>query len=78
MKTLLDFLKSSTGELSSKRLAFIFCQPFIIIGFLGAGSFLLERGQYILVLDLWNSFLFYSAALGGLVTSELFKPTRKK
>lgn len=78
MKTLLDFLRSATGDLSSKRLAFIFLQPFVVIGFLGISYVLLKKGQFALALDVWNSFLFYSAALGGLVTSELFKPTKKK
>lgn len=70
MKTLLAFLQSSSGELSSKRLAFLFCQPFIIL----AALFLIKE---LVATDpktaykVFVAFCTYSSLLGGMVTSEL-------
>jgi len=79
MNTFLQFLQSSSGELSSKRLAFIFCQPFIFIIALRLIEGFIENGDLDLAFNVFVVICIYSSLLGGMVTSELIlKLTGKK
>ncbi len=65
------FLQGSKGEMSSKRLAFIFSMPFLVVGTLSICNKLIKVGRPELAVDLWTCFFWFVAGLGGLVTSEL-------
>jgi hypothetical protein len=67
----LKFLQSSSGESSSKRLAFLVIQPFIIIGFFYIISRLTKLNNAEMIGHIWNGLLIYCAFLGGMVTSEI-------
>lgn len=71
MNTFLKFLQSSSGELSSKRLAFIFCQPFIILMALRLIEGFIDNGDSELAFKVFVALCVYSSLLGGMVTSEL-------
>lgn len=71
MKKLLEFLQSSSGELSSKRLGFLSTLPFATYGTYRLCIKLIVSGNAVLAVNIWNSFLIFSGFLGGFVTAEL-------
>ena len=71
-KDKLGFLQSSTGEKSSKRLAFLSSLPFVYIGTLWLCDRMIQSDHADSAVALWNSFLLLVAAFGGFVTSEMF------
>jgi len=64
------FLQAASGVNSSKRLAFIFCQPFIIVMALYLIKELVDTDPKI-AYKVFVAFCTYSSLLGGMVTSEL-------
>ena len=77
LEKLLQFLSSSSGELSSKRLTFIASAVIYSIGSVGFVAYLIHEGQYQEALELWNSFGLFTGLSGGLVTAELFQKKDK-
>lgn len=81
MNWLTKTLQSSTGEMSSKRVAFLFSQPFIVFCTIFMLNRLLKDGQYDFAVTVYNTFAIYCLVLGGFVTSELLlklNPFNKK
>lgn len=64
-----------TGVSSSKRLAFLFCQPFITISTMVFIQEMIEREKYEYAVEIYKYFAFYCLFLGGFVTSEIFLKT---
>jgi hypothetical protein len=71
MNKLLEFFQSSAGELSSKRLGYLATIPASIWGTIHLCNKLIATGNGALAVDLWNSFLVFSAILGGFVSVEI-------
>lgn len=74
MSKFLEFLQSSTGEMSSKRLGYLSTVPASIFGTIYMCNKLIEANNAALAVDLWNSFLIFSAVLGGFVSVEVILP----
>lgn len=66
-----SFLKNSKNEKSSKRLGYLSTLPFINIGTIWLCSILIKTNHPKYAIDVWNSFLIFSAVLGGFVSMEL-------
>lgn len=77
MSKILEFLQSSTGEMSSKRLGYLSTVPASIFGTIYMCNKLIEAGNPSMAVDLWNSFLVFSAVLGGFVSVEVILPIIK-
>lgn len=77
MSKLLEFLQSSTGEMSSKRLGYLSTIPASIFGTIYMCNKLIQAGSAAMAVDLWNSFLVFSAVLGGFVSVEVILPIIK-
>lgn len=71
MKNLLKFLQSSSGENSSKRLAFLLSILIACYGVINTSGRLIDSDNPELAVDLWQSFFIFVAFLGGFVTAEL-------
>lgn len=69
--SLINFFQSSSGESSSKRLAFLASQPIVFTGFLYLIYSLSNGPKPELAITAWNSFLVYCGFLGGMVTAEI-------
>lgn len=67
---ILEFLQSSSGELSSKRLGYLSTIPASILGTIFLCNKLINSGHPEHAVTLWNGFLFFSAILGGFVSFE--------
>ncbi len=68
---ILEFLQSSSGENSSKRLAFLSGHLFITLTTLILGDRLIDHKQYDYAVTVYNSYLIYCTVLGGFVTAEI-------
>jgi len=68
---LLQFLQSSSGENSSKRLAFLIGHLSITSGFFWAANKFILNNHPELVVEIYNSYLIYCSILGGFVTAEI-------
>lgn len=80
MNKLLEFLQSSSGEMSSKRLSFLSTMFCVLVGTFWICNKLIATGHPELAVDLWNSFFIYSAVLGGFVSIEIIQnliPSRR-
>lgn len=71
MTELLKFLQSSTGENSSKRLAFIIALLIACFGVINSSNRMIDTDHADLALSLWQSFFLFVGFLGGFVTAEL-------
>lgn len=65
------FLKNSKNEKSSKRLGYLSTVPFSTVGTIWLCSVLVHTNHPKYAVDVWNSFLIFSAVLGGFVSMEL-------
>ncbi len=70
MGKLLEFLQGSSGELSSKRLGYLSTIPVVLGGTIWICNKLILTANAALAVDVWNSFLIFSAVLGGFVSVE--------
>lgn len=77
MNKFLEFFQSSAGEMSSKRLGYLSTIPASIFGTTYICNKLINSGNPQLAVDLWNSFLIFSAVLGGFVSVEVLLPIIK-
>jgi hypothetical protein len=68
---LFEFLQGSSGENSSKRLAFLLGHISITFGFFWTGNKFIDTNHPELVLEIYNSYLFYCSILGGFVTADI-------
>ena len=64
--------------MSSKRLGYLATIPASILGTTYICNRLINSGNPQLAVDLWNSFLMFSAVLGGFVSVEVFKKNTKE
>jgi TRAP-type C4-dicarboxylate transport system permease small subunit len=71
LNKLLEFLQSSSGENSSKRLVWIGSSIALIYEFFRAMNQLIESGHPSDAVDLFNYFMIFVAISGGLVTIEV-------
>lgn len=68
---ILEFLQSSSGENSSKRLAFLSGHSAITFATMYFINKLINLKEYELAVDVYNSYLIYCTVLGGFVTAEI-------
>jgi len=68
---LFQFLQSSSGENSSKRLAFLLGHLSISFGFFWASNKFIQNDHPDLVVEIYNSYLIYCSILGGFVTADI-------
>ena len=73
MNKIMEFLCGITGNLSSKRLAFISSLPFVYFGTIYFTNKLINLGEYQEAVSLWTWFFILVAVFGGFVSAELFK-----
>ena len=73
MNKIFQFLQSSTGELSSKRLSFIITIIAYTLGSLYFVNKLINVGKAELAINLWNVFAIVVLFLGGYVTADLIE-----
>lgn len=73
MNKIMEFLRGVTGDLSSKRLAFLSSLPFVYLGTFYFTNKLINLKQYDKAVDLWTWFFILVAIFGGFVSAELFK-----
>jgi hypothetical protein len=73
MSKLLEFLQSSSGELSSKRLGYLSTIPFTLLGTIWICDKLIKNSHPELAVEVWNSFFIFSAILGGFVSLEILQ-----
>jgi hypothetical protein len=66
-----QFLKSSSGELSSRRLGYLSTIPATIFGTFYLCNELIDKGAAEPAVNLWSSFLIFSAVLGGFVSADV-------
>lgn len=67
----LQFFQSSSGENSSKRLAFLISIIIAGYGVISSTNAMIMEGKADQAVALWGYFFFYSAVLGGFVTLEM-------
>jgi hypothetical protein len=73
MQSIIEFLRGITGDLSSKRLAFLSSLPFVYFGTLYFTNKLINLKKYDEAVNLWTWFFILVAVFGGFVSAELFK-----
>lgn len=69
-KKLLEFFQAPSGEMSSKRLSWLLTIPFATYGTYKLCIILIISEQSEMAVNLWNSFLIFSAVIGGFVTID--------
>ena len=67
----LQFFQSSSGENSSKRLAFLISIIIASYGVISSTNTMIAEGKAEEAVKLWGYFFAYSAFLGGFVTAEI-------
>lgn|GEM_PF-6726743 len=72
VKKALEFLQSSSGELSSKRLCFLFATVVFIVGTVVFTYVLIRKGRFSEAVEMWDCLQWFSCFLGGYVTTEVF------
>lgn len=77
MNKFIEFFQSSAGEMSSKRLGYLSTIPASIFGTIYICNKLIDSKHPEMAVDLWSSFLFFSAVLGGFVSVEIILPIIK-
>lgn len=70
-KTFLEFLQSSSGENSSKRLAFLLTIIVSCYGVISQSESMIVAGKAEEAVKLWGYFFILIGFLGGFVTSEI-------
>lgn len=78
MDKLWQFLQSSTGELSSKRLVFFIASIVFIAGTVGFTAFLIHKKEFQTATTMWSYLSYFSMITGGFVTSEILPFLFKK
>ena len=66
---LFQFLQSSSGENSSKRLAFLLGHLSISFGFFWASNKFIQNDHPDLVVEIYNSYLIYCSILGAIIVA---------
>lgn len=69
-----QFFENNSKQLSSKRLGYLASLPFSCFGTIWICNKLIDSGNPALAVDVWNSFLIFSAVLGGFVSAEMLIP----
>jgi len=67
----IQFFQSSSGENSSKRLAFLISIFVACYGVISSTNAMIVEGHAEEAIKLWGYFFTYSAFLGGFVTAEI-------
>ncbi len=68
---ILEFFQGEDGMLSAKRLGYLSTVPVSSFGTFWLCNKLAENGNAELSVQLWTSYLIFSAVLGGFVSAEL-------
>jgi len=68
---LLQFLQGPSGEMSSKRLGYLSTIPVSLLGTIWICDRLIDSNNPAMAVQVWDSFLIFSAVLGGFVSAEL-------
>lgn len=68
---ILEFFQGEDGIMSAKRLGYLSTVPVSSFGTLYLCNKLIEKGQPDLSVQLFTSYLIFSAVLGGFVSAEL-------
>ena len=71
MNKFLEFLQGPSGEMSSKRLGYLSTIPFSLAGTIWICDKLIDSKNAAMAVQVWDSFLIFSAVLGGFVSAEL-------
>ena len=71
MNKFLEFLQGSSGEMSSKRLGYLSTIPVSLAGTIWICDRLIDSNNAAMAVQVWDSFLIFSAVLGGFVSAEL-------
>jgi hypothetical protein len=71
MNKFLEFFQGVSGEMSSKRLGYLSTIPVSSVGTIWICDRLIDSGNAALAVQVWDSFLIFSAVLGGFVSVEL-------